>query len=87
MVHHAYPQKLNDNDLRLKVTVKVDGDDMRIFECAPWHLKQWEDFQLWVKERGQLADLHVHGDGLIAYMMKTGARLIRESEDAEVAVG
>ncbi len=85
-VHHAYPQVLNNQDKRLVITVKVDGHDERQFHCAPWHLRQWEDFQMWVKERGHLCDLHVHGDGLIAWMMKRGAQLIREHE-AEVVVG
>lgn len=81
LLHHAYTQVLNDNDKQLKVQVQIDGVSVKEFICAPWHLKQWEDFQLWVKERGDLCDLHVHGEGLIAYMMKRGARLIRESNN------
>ena len=84
--HHGYPQALNDTDKRIPVRVKVDGVQEAHFLCAPWHLRQLEDFQLWVKELGHLVSLHVHGEGLIAYMMKTGARLVKE-DAAEVAVG
>lgn len=82
LLHHAYPQVLNDQDHRIRVEVRADGVEERIFTCAPWHIKQWEDFKMWVKERGELCDLHVHGDGLIAYMMKRSATL-KEVKDGE----
>ena len=81
--HHAYRQELNDADKRIRVVMRVGDADDRTFWCAPWHVKQLDDFKMWVKERGHLCDLHVHGDGLIAHTMKTGARLVHELSETE----
>ncbi len=82
--HHAYPQTMNDKDHRIRVESRIGDAVDRVFYCAPWHVKQWDDFKLWVRERGHLCDLHVHGDGLIAHTMKTGARLVVEARKEKV---
>ncbi len=84
--HHAYPQTLNDSDQCLPITLRVDGKSDREFFCAPWHLRQLEDFKGWVQSIGGLVDLRVHGDGLIAHYMRTGARLVEESRPREITV-
>ena len=67
--HHAYPQKLNDNDRKVNIT--WGG---RKFVCAPWMVKQAQDFMKLIKYRGHLYHCNVRGDGLIAHMIKTGAK-------------
>ena len=79
--HHAYWQPENDSDLRLNVTMKPTRgtetkDDMSFeFVCAPWHIRQAEDFKQLTQARGDLLQLKVHGNGLIATMINTGAKL------------
>lgn len=78
--HHAYEQAENAKDLRMPVWIRPQGrDDLALrFECAPWHMKQAEDFQNLIKERGNLFQLNVHGPGLIASILKTGAKIEME---------
>jgi hypothetical protein len=38
-------------------------------------LKQAEDFMDMVHHQGEMFNLNVHGDGLIAHIMQTGANL------------
>lgn len=75
--HHAYPQGENDQDRRVRVTVTPTGSDTpgRDFWCAPWHLKQAEDFAQIVRVLGDKFLLNVHGDGLIAYMLRSSAEV------------
>jgi hypothetical protein len=75
--HHAYAQGANDKDGRVRTWLRSnDGSGFaQMFECAPWHMKQFEDFQSLIKERGNLFRLNVHGPGLIATAMRTGASL------------
>ena len=84
--HHAYPQALNDTDGRMQVRL-AQGDHERVFTCAPWHMKQLDDFQQLIAKRGNLFDLHIHGDGMIAHFMKTGATIVehRKQREKEVA--
>lgn len=81
--HHAYEQALNDRDQRIRVVAKIDGEagEGRVFYCAPWHIKQAEDFQQLIRVRGDMFKLNVHGNGLIAHLMRTGAQ-IQESGGA-----
>lgn len=72
--HHAYAQKVDDSQ---KCIVGV-GD--REFICDLWHYSQAVDFSEMVRELGDNFDLIVHGDGLIANMMQTAARLQRRKE-------
>lgn len=87
MQHHAYTQALNDRDGHHKITMK-QGPHERVFYCAPWHLKQLKEFHEWIKERGSMCDLHVHGDGMIAHSLVTGAKIVEEhKQKAKVACG
>jgi len=75
--HHAYQQAENNNDKIVPVWTRPQGrDDLATrFLCSPWHVKQAEDFLFLVKERGEMFRLNVHGAGLIATMIRTGAEL------------
>lgn len=64
--HHAYPQKLNDNE-RI-VQAKVDG---KTYKCAPWMVTQAEEFKdlitvLVLKE----CKITVYGEGMIQSIAK-----------------
>lgn len=80
--HHAYEQPENQKDQRLPVWLRPEGrDDLaQRFECAPWHMKQFEDFQKLIKERGEMFQLNVHGPGLIASVLRTGATIHQTEE-------
>jgi len=79
--HHSYGQAENDADQRIPVWLRLTkGDEhrddrARQFVCAPWHVRQSEDFINLTKEHGKFLQLQVHGPGLIATMVRTGAQL------------
>jgi hypothetical protein len=79
--HHAYEQAENHNEKTMSVWCRPKGrDDLaQRFICSVWQAKQAEDFLQLVKERGELFQLNVHGPGLIATIIRTGAEL--EIED------
>lgn len=68
--HHAYAQPENDREPLIPVT--CGG---RTFECTPWMVSQASEFRDMVKMLGDEIELAVYGDGLIAELVKTGARL------------
>lgn len=68
--HHAYEQPENAKEKRIKV--RCAG---RHFECAPWHLKQAEDFQRVVAHSGELINPRVYGRGLIATIIRNGGEI------------
>lgn len=76
--HHAYPQPENDGDHRYRVTVSPSGHPelAREFVCAGWHLKQVEDVLKILRINGQHFLLNVHGDGLLAYVMRSSAEAL-----------
>jgi len=80
---HAYPQPENARDKRLHVTLSaVDGSaPARTFTTSPWMLKQADDVQRFVAANGDKFLLSVHGDGLIAYMLRAHAGVDREIID------
>lgn len=78
--HHAYPQKQNDKDQVIPVSCAG-----RTFECAPWMLSQAQEFTEMVGFLGDEVTLAVHGDGLIAHIIKTGASLSKELEHGSTA--
>lgn len=64
--NHAYKQSLNDGENKLNV-IAVG----REFTCAAWMAKQAVEFQKQAKIlKGMGCDITVHGDGLIAWVMK-----------------
>lgn len=75
--HHGYDQAENNKDGNIPVWLRPEGRDDKAqrFICAPWHVKQCEDFQNLIRERGDLFRLNVHGRGLIAAVMRTGAEI------------
>ncbi len=82
--HHAYEQ-VENKDLKIGVWLRPKGRDDKAqrFLCAPWHMKQYEDFLGLVKARGNLFQLNVHGPGLIATALRTGAELQLEEVPAQ----
>lgn len=75
--HHAYTQPENAHDKRLLVRAESPDDPTvaREFQCAPWHIKQVEDVLAFIRMAGHLFALNVHGDGLIAYLLRESAAL------------
>ena len=71
--HHAYPQAENDNEPTIGVA--CGG---RMFTCTPWMLSQAHEFRGMVGFLGNEVEMAVHGDGLIAHMIRTGAELSRK---------
>ena len=76
--HHAFAQTENEADRRMKFKVHPIGEEekSRVFECAPWHVKQFEDFLQFIRMAGQHFALNVHGDGLLAYAMRSSAGVV-----------
>lgn len=75
MEHHAYPQPINDRD-----AYRVFWTAGREFVCSGWHASQAINFQEVVMANGDHMCLNVHGDGLIAHLVKTGATFIDEGK-------
>lgn len=75
--HHAYAQEENNADGIITTWLRPEGrDDLaRPFACSPWMMKQATDFQELVRDKGDLFRLNVHGPGLIAELLRTGAEL------------
>lgn len=80
--NHAYVQSENENDKKIKVWLRPQNrdDKAKSFICSPWMIKQGEDFLDLIRKRGNLFDLIVHGDGLIANILRLGAEIQMESE-------
>ena len=75
--HHAYEQKENDKDVPKALDITVGGGTKfaKTFACAPWHVYQAKDFLEMVPRVLSDAKLDIKGDGLIAYMVNTGAAM------------
>jgi hypothetical protein len=78
--HHALPQPENDGDRAYDVTVHPGTAHARTFRCSGWHVKQLEDWLAILRVNGDHVLLHVHGEGLLAYVLRTAA----EAEDVVV---
>ena len=78
--HHAYRQIENDGEPLMPVWVRPEGrDDLaERFLCSNWQVKQADDAITLFRERGNLFDITVHGDGLIAAILRTNAELEKE---------
>jgi hypothetical protein len=70
--HHAYSQPENDYNVTVDVTC---GD--RTFTCHAWQATQAFEFVELQQLIGDLCEMEVKGDGLIAHIIKTGADLAR----------
>jgi hypothetical protein len=81
--HHAYEQPENNRDGRMGVWLRPkDRDDKSVrFECAPWHMKQAQDFMALIRERGNQFQINVRGPGLIATILRTGAEIETETTE------
>ncbi len=75
--HHSYSQPENDKGIVVKVILN-HGD--RVFYAHPWMVSQAQEFMDQIRVMGDEIEMIVKGDGLIAYILKTGASL----EDLEV---
>lgn len=76
--HHTYVQAENDNEVRYRAVVHPEGreDLARSFTVSPWHAKQAEDFIQVIRVNGSHFLLNVHGDGMIAYLLRTGPEAV-----------
>lgn len=68
--HHAYAQPINEGE-----TTGLFWCAGRSFRCSGWQAKQAYTFRDVVRAHGQHIRLQVHGDGLLAHMLRTGAEL------------
>ena len=66
--HHAYAQP--ENDGAPLIEIELEG---RTFLCQNWQAYQAQEFVDEVKMLPEDLQLAVHGDGLIAHILKTGA--------------
>lgn len=76
--HHAYKQTENDAD-EVKIILCAD----RKFHCAGWMVSQAIDFMNMCKSAGHLFKLQVHGDGLLAHIVKSGAEAFETLDNME----
>jgi hypothetical protein len=74
---HAYEQPENEQDATVLVRANPkDAPEMaRTFVCSPWHLKQVEDFLEFIRAVPDAFLLNVHGDGLLAFTIRSFAEL------------
>jgi 2-polyprenyl-3-methyl-5-hydroxy-6-metoxy-1,4-benzoquinol methylase len=70
--HHAYAQTENDHQTVIPVT--VGGSDGRIFYCHAWMVSQAQEMLDLIRALGDVIDLAIYGDGLLAYLLTTGAQ-------------
>jgi len=69
-VHHAYEQKENDGVPVIPVIVQG-----RTFMCHPWMVSQAQEFMDLIKVFGNEIEICVRGDGLLAWILESGAKL------------
>lgn len=68
--HHAYPQNLNDGE-----GSAIFWCAGRKFRCSAWQASQAENFRKVIAAHGEHLQLSIHGDGVLAHMLRTGAGL------------
>lgn len=72
--HHSYAQVENDDASALfRIADKY-------FRCAPWMVRQHEDFLRMMREAGDTFHCRVYGRGVIAHALQTGAALEEAKE-------
>lgn len=85
VAHHAYEQAENDGGKVLSVWLRYHDGTAQRFLCHPWMAKQTDCFLKMTREMGSEFQLNVHGNGLIATMIRTGAQL--EAPDDQDSAG
>jgi SAM-dependent methyltransferase len=68
--HHAYPQPENDN--KVVIPVLFPGSD-RVFYCHAWMISQAQEFIDTIRGIGDIIEIAVYGDGLLAHILNTAA--------------
>ena len=80
--HHAYAQAENDKEVYLSTVLNVkDVPTERTFKTTVWQVSQAHEFISLIKFLGEEIDLQVHGDGLLAYILRTGAEFSTEEKE------
>ena len=80
--HHAYEQKENDGEILLPTTLQVDGQPCgRTFMTTTWQASQAHEFLQMIDFLGDEIELQIHGDGLLAYILRTGAEFSPEEKE------
>jgi 2-polyprenyl-3-methyl-5-hydroxy-6-metoxy-1,4-benzoquinol methylase len=80
--HHAYAQPENDHGLVLPVTATPGG---RIFYAYPWMISQAQEFLDLIAKIGDVIELAIYGDGLLAYLLHMAGSLNGETVGFEWA--
>lgn len=75
--NHAYKQEFNASDKKV-LPVWIGPHK---FECSGWHAIQAHQFKQYIENHGEHFSLQVHGNGLIAQMMRLGASAYRTTEE------
>ena len=83
--HHSYEQKWNDKEGATTMWAELKGPSTQgatlKFRCSSWQAHQTEQFFRFLKSNGNEFKLDIHGDGLLATMLRTGARLHLQNEE------
>jgi hypothetical protein len=74
---HAYEQDWNTEGSGRMYWAMTgpNGSEGREFRCSTWQASQAQNFKDFLALNGKHFRLQIHGDGLLAYMLKTGAKL------------
>ncbi len=75
--HHAYAQSQNEGEETIRI--RVAGKN---FTVSAWQYSQAIDFAGLVRSQGHQFFLDVHGDGLIAHMIRNGSEIDQTMIDA-----
>jgi hypothetical protein len=84
--HHAYPQPENDADKVHPFVCYPSGhpEQARTFHCTAWQAKQLECFLQTIRLNGSQFLLNVHGNGLLAFVLKASADVEWKSDAAAI---
>jgi len=73
--HHAFSQP--ENDGQIVIPMIIAG---RVFYCHPWMASQAREFITLIQRLGETFDMVLYGDGLLSYIIKTGAELAPQED-------
>lgn len=76
--HHAYAQ--NENDSAMVFPVIAGG---RTFQCHTWMAAQAQEFMDLIRFLGNEIEFEVYGDGLLAHILNTGAKMYDEQMELQ----